>query len=98
MRPGFKLQTNVIWYGMFYFVFEAFQNMAYFKVFLSHSLLLILLKNLLRDGGYKNGARKVWRTPGDGVIQDSVDLVKDFEVCPENTGKPLDGFKQDVTR
>lgn len=35
---------------------------------------------------------------GDGVIKGSVDLVKDFEVYPKNCGKPLDGFKHDMTR
>lgn len=41
------------------FVCEAFQNIAYFKVFLSHSLLLILLKDLLKGGGGGNGTRNI---------------------------------------
>lgn len=35
---------------------------------------------------------------GDSFVQGSVDLVKDFGVYPKNNGKPLDGFKQDMTR
>lgn len=35
--------------------------MAYLRVFLNHSLLLIPLKDVLRGGGDQSGARKIWR-------------------------------------
>lgn len=54
-------------WALFLPVFEAFQNIAYLKVFLSHSLLLIVLGDRLRDGGNeREQSRKVWRGRGRG--------------------------------